>query len=656
MATPYEENFAQKAALRRQGSTPPDEPPGSNSVAQYATGAAGAIAPVGAGLRVAGAPFNAVADKLTSMGPPKVGPVQPMGAVQRAVGGAANIAAKPLAAVGSPLRTTGRALNTLSKRAGVAGLVLGTGEGALSAIEDANNGKMVDEAQSLGINSPVGAAAYAASGGLLNRIGNAVTGGLAGKLGGYIGDKLYTAVNGEYDPNAAPAASGGPKTPAPATTAPTGSTLAQGKNPAPEKGSPVVTTPALPDEPSPLINGGLPNETVRMMMSKGGAAPGAKFDLAAMERAAPGSVIVGTADPSLGNSRINTFVGRGPIDSTGASDPTRYESGSGDYQADMARASQLRQDILRMTRGSGPHFGNPLEDDSGAAEVNKRYDQLASKLSSMYSARGQGNLAKHLTQLEGQRQQALEALNQNAVTERGQNMNAAAQAADTAVRAQDMGLRAQQQASADAYRNAMLANTIHTGRAAAQRQQQEDLYKRESDAAKDVDGFISSSFVDPATNKPDAAKGEEFRNFVNTAPQNVMTQVGGVRSVQELYSLPPQQRREALTRLKNAFEDMKQTNEYQKGNVWGGRTSDTYNPVIGVHPVATIDDWLNNGVRTSDYLASNIKNLVGLGDPQMAVLANGAVVPRPMTYNSDGTLNTTRLANNTPASLRRDQQ
>lgn len=95
----------------------------------------------------------------------------------------------------------------------------------------------------------------------------------------------------------------------------------------------------------------------------------------------------------------------------------------------QARQSMLRQ--LTSAMGNSGNGGAAPAPRSNAYAINKRFDQLAERFGNMYGSRGQGNLARRLSELESQRASALANDAQIQSGLRGQDINAASNAANT---------------------------------------------------------------------------------------------------------------------------------------------------------------------------------------------------------------------------------
>lgn len=88
---------------------------------------------------------------------------------------------------------------------------------------------------------------------------------------------------------------------------------------------------------------------------------------------------------------------------------------------------EIRSALRGLTDGNSGQGGGFIG-GSNSREINARYDKLAKQLSGMYSAKGQGNLARRLLELEQLRSNALEGDARNMSTLRGQDATARAEA------------------------------------------------------------------------------------------------------------------------------------------------------------------------------------------------------------------------------------
>lgn len=115
---------------------------------------------------------------------------------------------------------------------------------------------------------------------------------------------------------------------------------------------------------------------------------------------------------------------------------------------------EIRSALRGLTDGNSGQGGGFIG-GSNSREINARYDKLAKQLSGMYSAKGQGNLARRLLELEQSRSNALDADTRNQSTLRGQDMSASTAANSANMQArmqalQTLGTMANQRNSATA--------------------------------------------------------------------------------------------------------------------------------------------------------------------------------------------------------------
>lgn len=213
--------------------------------------------------------------------------------------------------------------------------------------------------------------------------------------------------------------------------------------------------------------------------------------------------IYGKADNPSSPGRINNFVGVG----AGAS-PSNEVGNTVQSPATAAITSALRG------LGSGPSApggSNSGGDDSGR-EINDRYDKLAKELRGMYSAEGQGNLARRLIDLE-----QLRASEQGNIRTNDASRANAQLTADTS--------RGNAELSARTNMVEMLAR-METGRDELAAQAQTAQRKAVEDARKiseerDADSVKASESVADTFAAGDKEKAQYYREVLSTlGPEN----------------------------------------------------------------------------------------------------------------------------------------
>ncbi len=291
---------------------------------------------------------------------------------------------------------------------------------------------------------------------------------------------------------------------------------------------------------------------------------------------------------STGNGRINEFVGVG----AGAS-PANEASGSG---FNSAITSALRG------LGSGPSApGGSNSGGGGRVSViggEDRYDKLAKELRGMYSAKGQGNLAKKLVELE-----QLRANEQGNIRSNETSRANAQLSSETSMRNADLGARTNMLGA---------LSRMETARGSLTQQAQAAQLKYLQDAQKYADerqdkgeaatnDWIKRRFT---SNGPlgkeqfDSDGAAKFTDFLGSG--KVM--VGPPENRRPLLSLPPQER---LAALPDVYQDWSVNEAINSGGglVGGGRT--TNSPGALTYRPATVAD-LVNGLPLGEYLGTKL--------------------------------------------------
>ncbi len=283
-----------------------------------------------------------------------------------------------------------------------------------------------------------------------------------------------------------------------------------------------------------------------------------------------------------------------------------------------------------MNQADNRSFGGRV--NSNAREVNQRFDALAKQLSGMYSAKGQGNLARHLVELEQARAQALGQDTRTQADVLNNNTSAT-----SALRAQ----RAQQQASALSSLTG-LGNTQAMGAsnalsaqarvdaaniAAYQKAQAAQLKldgKTEKDGFSRYNKMLDSMFANDEG--IDTAARDKFNSFVSATDPKYLQEAAGVESVKGLMSLPPQEQMNALQKLRKLAEINDVRNETAASGSWPAPDYGTavgLDAPVGTHN-ATWDDYWNKGLPASDYAWASLP----FTDPNVVDMQSGQSVLR----------------------------
>jgi len=295
----------------------------------------------------------------------------------------------------------------------------------------------------------------------------------------------------------------------------------------------------------------------------------------------------------------------------------------------------LQQEALAGARSTlnqadNRSFGGRV--NSNAREVNQRFDALAKQLSGMYSAKGQGNLARHLVELEQARAAAL-----------GQDTRTQADVLNnnTSATSALRGQRAQQQAAALSNltgmgntqamgaSNALAAQSrVDAAQIAAYQKAQAAQLKLEGKAEKDgfsrYNSMLDSMF---ATDEGiDTKARDKFNSFISATDPKYLQEAAGVESVKGLMSLPPQEQMNALQKLRKLAEINDVRNQTAASGSWPAPDYGTavgLDAPVGTHN-ATWDDYWNRGLPASDYAWASLP----FTDPNVVDMQSGQSVLR----------------------------
>lgn len=443
-----------------------------------------------------------------------------------------------------------------------------------------------------------------------NNVGNAVTFGLAGRLGrglsnltsgqsfteGFMSESDRDRYNRENPAGVmGRSASGAAGQPTVATQSRPGELPGMSNVPADVRTS-SAGTPAVPVQPQSyqsrrLAEMGAPvgqqnlapvtDDTRRSLLREGGGTPGQYVNLGSYGGDAN---IYGTASKPGG--RINSFVGVG----------TSSRPGGGPQEDPIM--GEIRSALRGLTdgaggRGSGGGGGGATSGGGNASDINARYDNLASQLRGMYGPKGQGNLARRLLELEQSRSGALDADARNQSTLRGQDMHAATAANSANLHARMQALqtlgnmanqRGLQSAQAQAAQLKALQDAQKTG------------FEREEKGFERYNGAIRSMFIGP-DGKPDAAEQERFTSFL---------QASDPQAREKFAAMSPQDQMVLLQNFKTLYDMNKARNATATGGVMNsGAVTNRADMPVDVRESTWNDVW-NNHLPVSDYLYSNL--------------------------------------------------
>ena len=340
-------------------------------------------------------------------------------------------------------------------------------------------------------------------------------------------------------------------------------------------------------------------DTRRSLLREGGGTPGQYVNLGSYGGDAN---IYGTASKPGG--RIDTFTGVGASSRPGGSGP----------QEDPIMG-EIRSALRGLTEGGGGRGGG----SGNAREINERYDKLASQLSSMYGPKGQGNLARRLLELEQSRSDALDADARNQSALRGQDMRASTAANSASMQAlQTLGTMANQRSTQSAQAQAAQLKALQDA--------QKMGAEREEKGFERYTSAIGSMFVGP-DGKPDAAEQERFTSFL---------QASDPQAQQKFAAMSPQDQMVLLQNFKTLYDMQKARNATAKSG--GGAITNRADMPVDVREATWNDHW-NNNLPLGDYVWSNLP----LTNPNVVVTESGQPVLMSDYATTDGNWDADKL-------------
>ena len=355
-------------------------------------------------------------------------------------------------------------------------------------------------------------------------------------------------------------------------------------------------------------------DTRRSLLREGGGTPGQYINLGSYGGDAN---IYGTASKPGGH--IDTFTGVGASSRPGGSGP----------QEDPIM-SEFRSALRSLTDGAnnrgGGGGGGAVIGGGGSSDINTRYDRLASQLSSMYGPKGQGNLARRLLELEQSRSSALDADARNQSALRGQDINASTAANNASMQARMQALQTL----------GSMANQRSQQGAQAQAAQLKALqYAQKMGAEREEKGFerytsaIGSMFVGP-DGKPDAAEQERFTSFL---------QASDPQAQQKFAAMSPQDQMVLLQNFKTLYDMNKARNATATGGLLNsGAITNRADMPVDVRESTWNDVW-NNHLPVSDYIYSNLP----FTNPNVVVGESGQPVLMSDYATTDGNWDADKL-------------
>ena len=308
--------------------------------------------------------------------------------------------------------------------------------------------------------------------------------------------------------------------------------------------------------------------------------------------------IYGKADNPSRPGRINNFVGVGA-----GANPSNEVGNTVQSPAAAVITSALRG------LGSGPSAPSGSNSDGGdrSLEINDRYDKLAKELRGMYSAEGQGNLARRLLELESSRSNALDADARNS-TSRGN----AQLTADTS--------RGNAELNARTNMIDMLAR-METARGSLPQQAQAAQLKALQDAQKHDDEREEKGFdrYTEAIGQMFTITGKDGEQTVDKAAQErfrAFIEGSDPQAAKKFAAMNPQQQQALLQTFKILYDMNEVRNKTAQSGSWPSNTGGVTNRMDMPTDVreATWNDYWNNNLPLKDYVWSNLpgtnKNVV----------------------------------------------
>lgn len=368
--------------------------------------------------------------------------------------------------------------------------------------------------------------------------------------------------------------------------------------------------------PEPVFNptpaeldrrGALRPESVDAAMGnlRSGNAPGGGF------QQIPGTDVYRRNNPNAGNpgESAHQYIGVGT--------PER--------QTEDPIMGEIRSALRGLTDGAGNRGGGGgYMPGSQAREINARYDQLSKQLSGMYSAKGQGNLARRLLELENSRSGALDADQRNRSALRGQDMSASTAANSAANQArmqalQTLGSLANQRAQQAASGGTAALRAMNDA-ARLEGQGEDRLDQRANRAVNELTSFATRQYGE------DSPEGRDFEMAFRATNPDFMT-------------MPDGDRASLLAQFREQWDA--QGPVRARAAALGRPIGVGQAPVMSGDPVSVgIGDWANDRATFGDWMESF--NLIGPNDATARVVPDGSgginmlVSEKALTTRKDG--------------------
>jgi hypothetical protein len=307
-------------------------------------------------------------------------------------------------------------------------------------------------------------------------------------------------------------------------------------------------------------------------------------------------------------------VPRGTQQDTAASEPQRAPALSTQQEdPDLAALRQGFQGLSSQQPVSQPGVY------SNADSINSHYDALSKELHKLYTPKGAGNLALRLLSLEDARSHAL-----------GQDQGNMASMYGHGVQQQQIG----QQARELGLRGLGELYQKNIDRQIAMRNFQLEMAKLgrgvEEEGGKDVTSKISGMNVGP-DGKPDAAKNEDFRNFLEASALK--------NHGRSLYSMPKGQRDQFLQQQKPIYEMLQARNAAASGGLFNKGAQTGVADLPTDVSASSWNDVANHHLPLSSYLYERLP----FTNPNVVHTQSGQAVPFANAATTDGAYDMQKL-------------
>lgn len=523
-------------------------------------------------------------------------------------------------------RTTLSQLRTPSG-VGASLAIPGAVAGAVQSYNDVSSGYRDQFNKSVGAESPAqtfGADALRTMG----NVGNAITGGYAGKLG----QGISSAMNGGtfMDGFSAPTDRDSFLQKSQVSAQP----LNSGELVGPPSSLARPATTAVPTDAPPSPR----NLAQSRFLSEQGvdaatqASAPVRGDLRGM-RTEPGKFvnlgsflgpdnIYGTSSKPGG--RVNSFVGAG--------DPNRQES-----PQTIAAVEKLQNDLAvdrakTAAREQAEALASATQGNAGS--INARFDEMARGVRGSYSAKGKGNESKRLLDIETQRANALEADGRNMTALRGHMLQAQSQAAHDAT--QNRQIEAQERTRKDALRAQLAGKPLEIAKFNADQEKLRRDQEEKGDASVNeaIKSSIARRFPD-AKDPVQAAGAERFAAFMREAPPEVIARIR---------SQNPTEREAGLQLAMNLFDQNERVSNYQADTFRGISTSRPTLPKGDARRVE-LGDYVGPGSLPLAAAPRYVAGIFGADAGKVQEMESGAKVPlNTLTQDEFGNTSATRMA------------